>query len=320
MNSNSLKLPFVSVIVPVRNEEKFIGKCLESIINQDYPKENLEVLVVDGVSTDKTREIIEKFKIQNSKFKIRLIDNPQKFTPFGLNIGIKNSQGEVVIRMDAHAGYEKEYISMCVQHLLESGADNVGGAVKTLPAKETAVARAIAISLSHPFGAASSFRLGSKESVETDTVFGGCYKREIFDRIGLFNEKLLRSQDLELNLRLKKSGGRILLFPDIIVSYYPQSSFLNFLKHNFADGVWSIYPLKFIKTKFKLRHYIPLIFVLTLPLSIWPYMPLSLFFSLQVALREKDFRFFFLMPLAFACRHFGYGLGSIFGLVKILLS
>ncbi len=308
----------VSIIIPCRNEEKFIGKCLKSLVNQDYPKEKMEVLIVDGMSEDKTREIIEDFKIKNSELKIRILDNPQKFTPFALNIGIKEAKGEIIIRMDAHAYYEKDYISKCVKYLKEYNADNVGGIIKTLPNQDTLIARAIALCLSHPFGAASLFRLGSTKPREADTVFGGCYKKEVFEKIGLFNENLIRSQDMEFNLRLKRAGGRILLTPEIVAYYYPHSNLFEFFNHNFKDGVWSILPLKFVKIPFKLRHYLPLLFVLTLPLSIWPYILISLFFSLQIAFREKDLKLFFLMPLVFATRHFGYGLGSVWGLIKLL--
>jgi len=307
----------VSIIIPCQNEEKYIGKCLDSIINQDFPKENLEVLVIDGMSEDKTKEIIEKYANQYSF--IKLLENSKKFTPFGLNIGVKEAKGEIILRMDAHASYEKDYISKCVKYLNEFNADNVGGILKTLPAENTISAEAIALSLSHPFGVGTSyFRLGAKEPREVDTVFGGCYKREVFEKIGLFNENLKRSQDIEFNLRLKRAGGKILLVPDIISYYYPKSNLEDFFLHNFEDGTWAVLPLKFVKTPLKLRHYIPLIFVLTLPLSIWPYIPISLFFSAQIAFCEKDPRLFFVMPLIFATRHFGYGLGSIWGLVKII--
>ena len=116
-------LSFISIIIPCRNEEKYTGKCLDSIIMQDYPKENLEVLVIDGASEDKTREIVQDFSSQYPF--IKLLTNPQKFTPFALNIGIKAAKGEIIVRMDAHAGYEKDYVSKCVAHLMESGADNV---------------------------------------------------------------------------------------------------------------------------------------------------------------------------------------------------
>jgi len=312
-------LPLVSIIIPCRNEEKFIKKCLESVLNQDYPKEKMEVLVVDGMSEDRTREIIEDFRLKNANLKIKLIDNPRKFTNFAFNIGIREAKGEIIMLAGAHAIYEKDYVSKCVKYLKKYDADCVGGVLKTIPAENTLIGKAIAISLSRPFGAGTSyFRIGAKEPREVDTVFGGCYKREVFEKIGLFNENLLRSQDMEFNLRLKRVGGKILLFPDIVAYYYPQSNFKNFFLHNFQDGVWAILPFKLAKTPLKLRHYIPLFFVLTLPISIWPYILLSLIFSVQIAFREKDFRLFFLMPIAFFCRHFGYGLGSILGLIKLL--
>ncbi|MDO8424404.1 MAG: glycosyltransferase family 2 protein [bacterium] len=323
----------VSIIIPCRDEEKFIGKCLDSIISQDFPKESLEVLVVNGASEDRTEEIVRQYSLKHPL--VRLLENPQKFTPFGLNIGIKEAKGRVIIRMDAHAGYSRDYVSKCVSHLEESGADNVGGAVRTLPARDTLIARAIALSLSNRFGAASDFRIGTKEAKEVDTVFGGCFPREIFNKVGFFNEKLKRSQDLEFNLRIRKSGGRILLFPDIVVEYYPQPTLSRFFRHNVEDGIWSILPLKFVKTKFKLRHYIPLIFVGSLlgsgilSLFSWKFFLifwmivffygfLNIFFSFGVALKERDPRFLLLMPLAFIARHFGYGLGSIWGLIKLI--
>ena len=308
--------PYVSIIVPARNEEKFIAKCLNSLLSQSFPKDKWEILVVDGNSQDKTKDIVKKY-INNYPF-IRLLENQEKFTPFGLNIGIKKARGEIIIRIDAHAGYEKDYISKCLKYLKEYDADNVGGAIKTLPIKNTIVAKAIAICLSHPFGTAADFRVGVGQPKLVDTVFGGCYKRETFEKIGLFNENLLRSQDMEFNLRLKKAGGKIFLIPDIIAYYYPQSNLFDFLKHNFEDGIWAVLPLKFTKAPFKLRHYIPLVFILTLPLSIWPYMLISLLFSLQIAFREKSLGLFFVMPWAFAARHFGYGIGSLLGLIKLL--
>jgi len=327
-------LSFISIIIPCRNEEKYTGKCLDSIIMQDYPKENLEVLVIDGASEDKTREIVQDFSSQYPF--IKLLTNPQKFTPFALNIGIKAAKGEIIVRMDAHAGYEKDYVSKCVAHLMESGADNVGGAMKTLPAKNTLVARAVAYSLASPFGAASDFRVGSKAAKSVDTVFGGCYKKEVFDKIGLFNENLLRSQDMEFNLRLKRAGGKILLVPDIVSYYYPKSNLKDFFLHNIKDGIWAIYPLKFVKMPFKLRHYIPLIFVSGLlgtgllaiffPTFFWLlliavglYFLANIYFSIQIIGKEKDIRFLFLMPLAFATRHIGYGLGSVWGLIKLII-
>jgi len=326
-------LSFISVVIPCRNEEKFIGGCLDSVISQDYPKEKMEVFVVDGMSEDKTREIVQNYG-QKYSF-IKLLDNQKKFTNFAFNIGIKEARGEVMMLMGAHAGYKKDYISKCVRYLNEYNVDNVGGVVKTIPAKDTLIAKSIAISLSSFFGAGGSyFRLDSKVIREVDTVFGGCYKKEAFNKIGLFNENLRRSQDMEFNLRLKKAGGKILLVPEIVVFYYPQTNLKDFLKHNFNDGVWVTYPLKFKIKIFSWRHLIPLFFVSGLSglfalsffflaakilfnLFFGSYLLLNLFFSLKIAVK-KGFKYLFVLPVAFAVRHIGYGFGSIFGLIKVL--
>ncbi len=319
MNSNKIKFnsPFVSIIIPCRNEERFIKACLDSIIKNNFPKANLEILVIDGSSEDKTKEIVS-FYIEKYPF-IKLFNNSRKIKPVALNIGINNSRGRYILIADAHSVYRKDYISKCIYYLENYGADNVGGVIKTKPASSSFIAKAIALCLSHFFGAGNSyFRTGSERPQWVDTVFCGCYRREVFNKVGLFNENLVRSQDMEFNLRLKKAGGKILLVPDIVSYYYPKSNLKDFFLHNIKDGIWSIFPLKFIKTPFKIRHYIPLIFVLTLPLSIWPYIILSIYFSLKIAFRDKDWRYFFVMPLVFGIRHIGYGLGSLFGLLKLI--
>ncbi|MFA5095649.1 MAG: glycosyltransferase family 2 protein [Candidatus Paceibacterota bacterium] len=324
---------FVSIVVACRNEEKLIGKCLGSIAEQDYQKDKIEVLVVDGISEDKSREIINDY---SEKFPyIRILDNPKKFTNFAFNIGIRESKGEIITLMGAHAIYEKDYVSKCVKYLKEYDADNVGGVLKTVPAEDTLVAKSIAYCFSSFFGTGGSyFRIGSKKPRWVDTVFGGCYKREVFNKIGFFNEKLSKSQDFEFNLRLKKSGGKILLAPDIVAYYYPKSNLEDFLRHNFEDGVWAILPFKFVKAPFNLRHYIPLLFILTFLLTFifgiffFPariifdlifgsYLMLNLFFSIGIAFR-RGFRYLFIMPIVFIYRHFGYGMGSLLGFIKML--
>ncbi len=324
----------VSIIIPCRNEEKFLAKCLDSIIANDYPKDKLEILVVDGISEDRTREILEEYA---KKFHfIKALENPKKFTPFGLNLGIKQAKGEIVIRMDGHATYEKDYISKCVNYLNKYKVDNVGGVMETIPAEKNIISKSIAFSLSHPFGTGGSyFRTGSKNPRWVDTVFGGCYRKEIFKKIGFFNENLKRSQDIEFNLRLKRAGGKILLAPDIVSYYYPKSKLGDFFQHNFTDGIWSIYLFKFVKMPLCLRHYIPFIFVSSLlgtgflgiffPFFSWlflfitgTYLLLCLYFSAKIAYNRKDWKYFFLMPITFLTRHISYGLGSLFGLIKLL--
>lgn len=342
--------PLISIIIPCRNEEKYIEACLKSLAeDQTYPKESLEILVIDGASEDKTRKIVEEYIKKHPEINIKLLENPNKFTSFGLNIGIRTARGEIIVRADAHTQYPPEYIKVSVDYLLKGykkeEVDSVGGVIETPSIKDIATVikdrksqiktRAIALCLSHPFGAASSFRLGTTEPRFVDTVFAGCYKKEVFNKIGLFNENLVRSQDLEFNLRLKRAGGKILLVPDIKFRYYPKSSFWEFFQHNFLDGIWAIYPLKFTKTFFQPRHYIPLFFVLSLIVSLifsfflpffrWLfffivgfYLLVNISFSCKIAKKERNFAYLYFMLIAFACRHFGYGAGSISGLIKLL--
>ncbi|MBL7942749.1 MAG: glycosyltransferase family 2 protein, partial [Flavobacteriales bacterium] len=212
-------LPLVTVIIPCYNEGAFIGPFLDSMATQDYPGDQLEILIADGMSTDGTRNEIQSRITAASK--IILIDNPKRYVPHGLNLCLARAQGEVIVRMDVHCQYPDHYISACVRHLLESGADNCGGVLDTVPGADTPEAQSIAIALSHPFGIGNAlFRTGSKEPVFTDTVPFGCFKKNVFDRIGAFDEELLRNQDDELNGRIIRSGGRILLVPAIRTKYF----------------------------------------------------------------------------------------------------
>lgn len=311
-------LPLVSIIISCRNEENFIAGCLGSFLEQDYPKEKIEILVVDGMSEDKTREIVKKYSKEHSS--VKLVDNVNKVTPYAFNLGIKNSAGELIFLAGAHAKYDRQFVLKSVQSLYKYKADVAGGSLKTIPKNNTLWARAIALSLSSSFGAGNSaFRVGVDKPTWVDTVFGGCYRRKIFEKVGLFNEKLVRSQDMEFSQRLKKVGAKILLVPDVVAYYYPKDTLVGFLKHNLKDGIWAVYPLKFVRIPFKLRHYIPLIFVLTLPVSIYPYLPVSLYFSWKIAKREKDLKLLLALPVVFFVRHFSYGLGSIIGIIKLAI-
>lgn len=326
--------PFISVIVPCRNEEKFIGRFLESLIHGDYPKEKMEILVVDGKSEDKTKEVVAEF---NKKYAfIKILDNPKKITPTAMNIGIKNAKGDLITKTDAHSIYPKDYLSKCVRYIDEYSADAVGGLAKASLSAATLTAKAITLTLSSIFGAGGGFRIGADKPIWTDTAFGICYRREVFKKIGFFNENLAGSQDFELNLRLKKAGGKILLAPDIEITYFPKTTLKEFFLHNIKDGVWAILPMKYGTPPFKLRHFIPLFFVLgifgPLFLSVWYrpfiyltigviglYLLASLFFSVQIALKEKNHSLIPFLIAAFAVRHFGYGLGSLIGLIRLII-
>jgi len=335
MNNFKKKSPFVTIILPCRNEEKFIKKCIDSIIRQNYSQNRIELLVIDGMSNDKTRDIIKEYS--GKKSFIQLIDNPKKITPVAFNLGIKSAKGKIIIIMGSHTIYQEDYISKCVETLIKYKADNVGGVLKTVPSKNTIFAKAIAACLSSFFGVGGShFRKGLNKITEVDTVFGGCYRKEVFKKNGLFNEKLVRSQDMIFNLKLKKSGGKIILNPKITCIYHPKSTLISFFIHNIKDGIWAIYPLKFVKIPFKLRHYIPLFFILFLLISLilsifftlflWLflfilifYLILNLYFSAKIAYNNKGLNHLFVTPFAFISRHFGYGIGSLIGLIKLIL-
>lgn len=321
----------VTIIIPCRNEEEFIGKCFDSIIAQSYPKDKLEVLIVDGMSRDGTREIVKKYT-KEYPF-IKLLDNINKITPASFNIGIRYSTGDIILIMGAHATYESEYVSKCISYLIKYNADNVGGIWKIVPRDESLTGKAIAAITSSPFGAGNAhYRTGSlKQPMWVDTVFGGCYKKQIFERIGLFNENLVRTQDLEFHLRLKKAGGKILLVPDIITYYYVRSDLKSFCEYNFTNSFWVTYPRRFLNyIPASWRHFVPMIFVVSLMismiLSIFSVFPLAmitisylialLFFTSVIVYRKKDVKLLYVVPLLFPLLHISYGLGSLWGLIR----
>jgi len=255
--------PFVSIIVPCRNEEGYVGKCLESILGSDYPQERLEVLVVDGASDDRTREIVKRYAERHPA--IRLLDNPKRVTPAALNTGIGAAQGEIVMRMDAHVTYPPPYIAPSVATLQETGADNVGGVIVTLPADDTPVARAIAVALSHPFGVGTSrFRIGSRERRWVDTVAFGCFRRELFARVGLFDEELVRNQDDEFNFRILKHGGRVLLEPRVVAYYYARPSLRQVWRMWYQYGYFKPLVAKKVGRVMTARQLVPALFVVGL--------------------------------------------------------
>jgi len=326
----------ISIIIPCRNEGKFIRQCLDSVIAQDYPKGKLEVLVVDGLSQDNTRQIVERYAGQYPF--IKLLENPKKVIPTAMNIGIRSAKADIVMKIDAHTVYEKDYIAKCVKYLNEYSADNVGGLAIAVPRNGTLVAKAIVISLSHPFGVGNSyFRVGLNQPRWADTAFSGCYRREVFERIGLYNENIARSEDVDANSRLRRAGGKILLVPEIKAYYYARSRFREFIAHNFDNGVWITYPLKFGRVLFSWRHLVPLIFVSSLIATallsfsvvafFWLflfiagcYVLANLYFSFRIAIRERSLKYLCLMPIVFVMLHVGYGLGSIWGLLLVAVS
>lgn len=317
---------FTSIIIPCLNEEKFIKRCLDSLIKNRYSQDNLEILVYDGGSTDRTKEIVEGYEKKFSFIKLR--NNPKKFPCFALNKGIEESKGEIIIRCDAHASYPPDYIKKIVS-LLQSNREigNVGGVCINEPANNTIKAKGISYTLSHFFCIGpNKFRKGVKKSSFVDTVPFGAWRREIFEKVGLFNEKFLKAEDLEFNIRLRKAGYKILLVPDIKISYYPRENFSKLFKMMFQYGYWKNFVNKELKLISSIRQLAPPLFVLYifslifLPLlSGWFFIPLVLYFvlvllfSFTISVRKKDIRIYPFCCLTFIVSHIGYGLGYLKG-------
>lgn len=327
-------LPKVSIVIPCRNEEKFIGKCLDSVVVNDYPKDRLEILVVDGMSEDGTRTTVQRYARKYAF--MRLLDNPKKITPASLNVGISNAKGQIIMRMDAHSVYPPNYISGLIYWLTKSNADNVGGVWVTLPGNDTAMARAIAIGLSHPLGVGNAhFRIGASDTRWVDTVPFGCYRREVFDHIGMFDEELVRNQDDEFNLRLIKRGGRILLVPEIVSYYYGRESLLKLWRMYYQYGYFKPLVAKKLGGILTIRQVIPAALILSLVgtglLAPWSTYGGVLFGGIIVAYAltdvicsifagfQKGLMCGLTLPLVFPVLHLSYGLGFLRGSLEFLI-
>ena len=325
----------VSCILPCRNEEKFIGACIDSFLATEYPRDQLELLIVDGASNDRTREIVAGYAERYPW--IRLLDNPKRIVPTALNIGIKAATGDVIVRLDAHVVYPPDYVPKCVAALERTGADNVGGTVVTLPAIQTPMAEAIAIGLSHPFGVGNSwFRIGTTEPRWVDTVPFGCFRREIFSRIGMFDEELVRNQDDEFNYRIVREGGRIMLLPDVVSYYYARESPGLAAKMLYQYGYFKPLVARKIGRVVTLRQLVPPAFVASLALAavgalLWT--PAALLLAAIVltygaaavasaasTVRTRGLRTAAALAFVFPVLHIAYGTGFIRGLWSLLVS
>lgn len=325
----------VSIICPIYNEEKYIKECIESILNQNFPKERIEVLLIDGMSSDRTREIINKYCEEYSF--IHLLDNPERAVSPALNIGINNSRGEFIIRLDAHAVYPKNYISTLIENAEKLNCENIGGVVNTLPADKSSKALAISKALSHSFGMGNShFRIGAKEIKKVDTVPFGCFKRDVFNEIGLFDVDLTRNQDDEFNGRIIKNGGEIYLLPDLVIKYYARDTISKVSKMFYQYGLFKPLVNKKLGSPATARQFFPLLFVLGLILGPILGLVSKSFFAIYIAVlllylliatvistievvKQKNMKLLFFLPITFLVIHFSYGWGYLIGIIRFII-
>jgi len=325
----------VSILIPCRNEREFIAMCLDSVLANGFPKEELEILVVDGMSEDGTREIVTEYT-QRYPF-IRLIDNPRRLTPYALNIGIAASRGEIVMRIDAHAVYSAEYVRRCVESLKLYDADDVGGMRRSIPRDDSLRGKVIVECMSHRFGVGGSrYRyVNLTEPEATDVVPYFCCRKEKLLELGGFNERITRNEDMDFNSRLRRSGGKMLLVPGATCFYYQRTDWTSFLMSAFSDGYWGVFGFAYAgHFPVSPRHLVPLAFVsavvgaalagVFVPAARWlllailgSYVVANLAASIDIARRAGDGRYAFIAPRVFAAFHSMYGLGALWGCLKL---
>lgn len=324
-------LPFASVIVPMRNEAANIERCLRSLLGQDYPRGRMEIVVADGASSDGSREIVER--IAKERPEVRLVDNPKRVIPSALNVAIRASRGTHVIRADCRSDYGEDYVRMCVHYLQRGGAWNVGGPYVTSPGADTPIAHAIAAITSHRVVMGGSrFRTDLDREEYTDGAVFGAWDRQLFERIGYFNEALERGEDNEFNSRILKHGGRILKTPRIVVKYRNRPTLGSFLRQTYGNGLWHYLTVVANPSAFKLRYFAPALFVTALIGSVvlsvidrrfvWlllavvvPYLAVIGLVTVQIA-RTEGVRVATRVPLTMVCLHVVYGIATLAGFVR----
>jgi glycosyltransferase involved in cell wall biosynthesis len=321
--------PFITIIMPIRNEADFIERALRSVLDNDYPGERMEILVVDGMSDDGTREIVASLSKQDSRIKI--LDNPKRITPAAMNIGIKAARGDLFIRIDGHVEIPADFITKSIKCLHEHPQAWVaGGYIKTVA--DSFVGQAIAAAMQSPIGVGNSrFRLGDYEGW-VDTLAFGAHHKWVVDKIGYFDEELVRNQDDEFNLRIILAGGKIWMSKSIHSTYFARGSLRKLWKQYLQYGFWRIRTLQKHKRPASFRQLVPLLFVLSLLLLgfagfLWKLFWIlllieSALYVLALVIGSLDvwhksgWRCAVLSPVVFIILHFAYGLGSLWGVVR----
>ena len=321
-------VPFVSVVMPVRNEGDFMTRSLGAVLTQTYPADRYEVIVADGMSTDGTRARLAT--LAHAHACLRVIDNPGRIVSTGLNAALAQVRGDVVIRVDGHCEIAEDYIERCVAHLREPGVQIAGGPLTTLG--ETPTAQAIAVAMSSPFGVGNSaFRTGQLGAF-VDTVAFPAYPRQLLREAGPFDEELVRNQDDEYNYRLRKMGARILLAPDVRSRYYSRSSFRSLWRQYFQYGYWKVRVLQKHARQMRPRQFVPPLFLaglgalallaLAVPVARGALAAAEVAYltanvsAATITARREGGHYFLPLCVAFATLHFSYGAGFLYGLVR----
>ncbi|MHC1784720.1 MAG: glycosyltransferase family 2 protein [Anaerolineaceae bacterium] len=318
----------VSVIIPCRNEEKSIFACLDGLNQQNYAMEEVEVIIADGMSTDQTQREIKRFMEADQKFSVIVIDNPEKTIPSALNRAIEASQGDFIIRMDAHSRPHRDYIRLSMANLENNIADNVGGVWKIRPGNETWIARSIAEAASHKLGVGNALYRYATGAEYVDTVPFGAFRKSLFEKIGKFDEDLFTNEDYEFNARILRGGGKVFLDPAIQCEYFARPTLKSLARQYWRYGFWKLKMLRKYPTTLKMRQLLPPVFVLSLVVTgliavsfgayRWLFGAEMLLYlltlclaSIPAARKGKEIRFILGIPLAIATMHLSWGSGFL---------
>jgi succinoglycan biosynthesis protein ExoA len=325
-------MDFVSIIVPCYNEQSTIRLLLESIGSQTYPHAQMEVILADGMSTDQTRSEIGAFSLSQPDLKIKVVENPDRIIPAGLNCAIRAAQGEWIIRLDGHSMPYPDYVERIIEDLKSGVGDNVGGVWEIRPGINSWMARCIAAAAAHPFGVGDALYRYSTQAKAVDTVPFGAFNRNLFNRVGFFDETLQTNEDYEFNARIRRQGGKVWLDPQVRSVYFSRSSVLSLARQYWRYGFWKLKMLLRFPDTLRWRQALPPMFVLgllfLLLVSPW-WVPASsilglvlvlyavvlLAGALPVALRQKDALLWIGIPLAIVVMHFSWGTGFLWSVI-----
>jgi len=325
-------MPLVSIIVPCYNEQSTIQQLLKAVYAQSFPRQDMEVVVADGMSTDETRREIAAFQREHPDLCVRVVDNPRRDIPAGLNRAIAAAHGEFVVRLDAHSEPYPDYVARCVEALKAGRGDNVGGVWEIRPSNSSWQARAISAAAAHPFGVGDAqYRVGGTAQA-VDTVPFGAFRRTLVEQVGGFDESLLTNEDYEFNVRVRKAGGAVWLDPLIRTIYYARATMIDLARQYWRYGYWKARMLRRYPETFRWRQ-LAGVFVLSFLvlgiLGIWFsaarwllvietvfYALLLLFAGVQVAWRKRDFALLWGVPLAIAIMHFSWGTAFLWSLLN----
>jgi succinoglycan biosynthesis protein ExoA len=330
-------MPLISIIIPCYNEQDTVLKLLEAVYAQTYPRVDLEMVIADGMSTDGTRAEIAAFADSHPDLHIAVVDNPARSIPSALNSAMKEAQGEIIVRLDAHSVPYPNYIERCVADLQAGLGENVGGIWEIHPGAQTWVARSIATAASHPLGVGDALYRHTKKAAEVDTVPFGAFKREMLALIGFFDESLHSNEDYEFNTRIRKSGGKIWLDPSIRSIYFARPTLFALAKQYARYGFWKWQMLRRYPETLRWRQGLPPLFVLSLLggaiLAVFlpifrillaaealVYILALVAAGIQAALHHKKNFLIFGLPLAIATMHITWGAGFLWSMIKGLFT